>query len=80
MPRKIPLFPTFTTLLNRRPTLPAISAIAANGLRFGSRGTDYQPSTRKRKRTFGFLARIRSRTGRKIISRRLKKGKKNMSH
>ncbi|TIA88660.1 hypothetical protein E3P99_02478 [Wallemia hederae] len=57
---------------------PTLNAL--NQLRFASRGTDYQPSTRKRKRTFGFLARIRSRTGRKIIARRLKRGRKNMSH
>lgn len=48
--------------------------------RFKSRGNTYQPSTLKRKRTFGFLARLRSRNGRKIISRRKAKGRWYLTH
>jgi large subunit ribosomal protein L34 len=48
--------------------------------RFKSRGNSYQPSTLKRKRTFGFLARLRSKNGRKILSRRKAKGRWYLSH
>ncbi|KAG2345465.1 hypothetical protein BDR05DRAFT_929967 [Suillus weaverae] len=48
--------------------------------RFASRGTEYQPSQRKRKRKHGFLARKKTATGRKIIARRLLKGRRFLSH
>ncbi|ODV81571.1 uncharacterized protein CANTADRAFT_35233, partial [Suhomyces tanzawaensis NRRL Y-17324] len=48
--------------------------------RFKSRGNTYQPSTLKRKRTFGFLARLRSKNGRKILSRRKAKGRWYLTH
>ncbi|GAA95386.1 uncharacterized protein L969DRAFT_45452 [Mixia osmundae IAM 14324] len=43
-------------------------------------GTAYQPSTRKRKRNYGFLARRRSRTGTKILIRRRAKGRMYLTH
>ncbi|MCH0628807.1 50S ribosomal protein L34 [Kocuria palustris] len=49
-------------------------------LRFKLRGNTYQPSTLKRKRTFGFLARLRDRNGRKILARRRAKGRWYLSH
>lgn len=48
--------------------------------RFKSRGNTYQPSTLKRKRTFGFLARLKSKTGRKILTRRRAKGRWYLTH
>ena len=73
-------------LLPRFPLAPplAIPALAASlpsiFSRNAQRGTEYQPSQRKRKRKHGFLARKRSLGGRKILSRRLAKGRKYLSH
>ena len=39
----------------------------------------FQPNNRKRKRTHGFLVRMRSRGGRTIIARRRRKGRKRLS-
>ncbi|KAF8891650.1 ribosomal protein L34-domain-containing protein [Infundibulicybe gibba] len=49
-------------------------------LRHAQRGNEYQPSQRKRKRKHGFLARKRSLGGRKILVRRMTKGRKYLSH
>ncbi|KIM31281.1 hypothetical protein M408DRAFT_327543 [Serendipita vermifera MAFF 305830] len=49
-------------------------------VRHGSRGTEYQPSQRKRKRKHGFLARKRTKGGRAILARRRAKGRKFLSH
>ncbi|KAI0250388.1 ribosomal protein L34-domain-containing protein [Lactifluus subvellereus] len=48
--------------------------------RHRSRGTEYQPSQRKRKRKHGFLARKRTVGGRKIIERRRFKGRTHLTH
>ena len=62
-------------LLRPRATVPTLG-----GVRFTTYGSEYQPSQRKRKRKHGFLARLRSRTGRKILIRRRAKGKVFLSH
>lgn len=49
-------------------------------VRHAKRGMEYQPSQRKRKRKHGFLARKRSVTGRKILVRRLLKGRRDLTH
>ncbi|KAI8935819.1 hypothetical protein NX059_007336 [Plenodomus lindquistii] len=48
-------------------------------IRCGPRDT-YNPSHIVRKRRHGFLSRIRTKKGRKMIMRRLKKGRWNISH
>ena len=49
-------------------------------VRFASRGTEYQPSQRVRKRKYGFLARKKTPGGRKILQRRRAKGRMFLSH
>ncbi|KAL3240014.1 mitochondrial 54S ribosomal protein bL34m RNJ42_05057 [Nakaseomyces bracarensis] len=48
--------------------------------RWKSRGNTYQPSTLKRKRKFGFLARMMSKRTAKIIKRRKEKGRWYLTH
>lgn len=60
---------------------PSPSAPASLGqVRTVTYGSEYQPSQRIRKRRHGFLARIKTRNGRKTIMRRKFRGKAKLSH
>ncbi|KAG0227505.1 hypothetical protein BGW42_007393 [Actinomortierella wolfii] len=56
------------------------SGFGSNQVRFVTYGREYQPSQRVRKRRHGFLARLKSRGGRKVLQRRMEKGRKSLSH
>ena len=78
---KIDVPPMFSLLANNVFTSPhTINPLFQLQVRFAARGTEYQPSQRKRKRKHGFLARKRSLGGRKILVRRMNKGRKFLSH
>lgn len=64
-----------TVIMPRAPLKPTLG-----GVRFTTYGSEYQPSQRKRKRKHGFLARLRSRNGKKILVRRRAKGRAYVSH
>ena len=83
-PSLVPLLPfARPTLLRTLPLLssstPTLSPVVIQA-RHRARGTEYQPSQRKRKRKHGFLARKRSVGGRKILERRRAKGRRHLSH
>lgn len=75
-------WPASSLLASARQSLHARPLLTPSlmGVRYTTYGSEYQPSQRKRKRKHGFLARLRSRTGKKILVRRRAKGKVFLSH
>jgi len=61
------------------PRISASPVLRALQVRSGPRDT-FDPSHRVRKRRSGFLARIKTRTGRATLKRRKLKGRKSLSH
>ncbi|KAF3032521.1 hypothetical protein E8E12_000959 [Didymella heteroderae] len=59
--------------------ISASAAFAGTQIRCGPRDT-YNPSHIVRKRRHGFLSRLRTKKGRKLLMRRLVKGRVNLSH
>ncbi|KAF3919316.1 hypothetical protein ABW21_db0201571 [Orbilia brochopaga] len=59
---------------------PSIPSVGTTLQVRGHKRKTYNPSHRVRKRRFGFLARLRSKTGRRILKRRLLKGRKMLTH
>ena len=67
------------TLLDLVPKISLHPAVLGMQVRNGPRNT-FDPSHRVRKRRHGFLARLRSRTGRKVLKRRTLKGRQSLTH
>lgn len=75
------LFPIRSTpFLTHLPSLSSSSSWQIGSRREISRGHTYQPSQIKRKRRHGFLSRLKTKTGRKILWTRKSKGRKFLSH
>ncbi|MCJ1340475.1 hypothetical protein MMC09_005771 [Bachmanniomyces sp. S44760] len=66
-------------LADLMPKISTHPALASAQVRNGPRNT-YDPSHRVRKRRAGFLARVKSRTGRAILKRRRLKRRSTLSH
>ena len=67
------------TPLDLVPKISSHPAVLGMQVRNGPRNT-FDPSHRVRKRRHGFLARLKSRTGRKVLKRRTLKGRRSLTH
>ncbi|KAH6866955.1 ribosomal protein L34-domain-containing protein [Alternaria rosae] len=73
------LVPSSSETLDLASKISSHPGLGSMQIRCGPRDT-YNPSHLVRKRRHGFLSRIRTKKGRKMIMRRLKKGRWNISH
>ena len=71
--------PGSSQILDLLPKISVHPALAGTQVRNGPRDT-YDPSHRVRKRRHGFLSRLRTRNGRKLLKRRRAKGRTTLSH
>ncbi|KAI9100675.1 39S ribosomal protein L34, mitochondrial precursor [Phlyctochytrium arcticum] len=74
-------YPLSTVINSTTFSKPAMSPtfLAPMQTRFVTYGNEYQPSNLKRKRRHGFLKRTKTLAGRKILKRRMMKGRKYLS-
>ncbi|XP_066061563.1 LOW QUALITY PROTEIN: large ribosomal subunit protein bL34m [Chamaea fasciata] len=72
-----PLEPLPDPSVLRRVPLPAWNSQQIRGK---SRGNEYQPNNWKRKKTHGWIKRIRTPGGIAVILRRMLKGRRSLSH
>ncbi|KAI9639868.1 ribosomal protein [Dioszegia hungarica] len=86
-----PFFPRARLALSSAPSLLSLLSLSARPslsaspvqtqIRTLAYGTTYQPSQRKRKRKYGFLARLKGgRLGKAVLSRRRIQGRRFLSH
>lgn len=62
------------------PTTPGCTALSLVRHKYAPSRLRYNPSTLKRKRSAGFMARLKTHTGRKILKRRRMKGRMFLTH
>lgn len=67
------------TAISTHPAFAGLGGLGGQQVRFGPRNTMQRNSRLLQKRRHGFLARLRSKSGRKILQRRRAKGRKRMS-
>lgn len=67
----------FGSILN---TIFGNSSVNPGQARFVTYGQEFQPSRRRQKRKHGYLHRKSTPSGRKIIARRIAKGRTSLSH